>query len=347
MKRSGIASAAIAAGIPGTALACEFEADGSYQEEDPAMSWIYGDEYIDSKCDDPYDNGNKISVGSTAAYWESHQWATGEWIHYFTKTAYAEHYNETDSCEWEHEPGITAQWVGARSENPELGVRMSSTPKHQGAYPASSGAEEVEYAGTAYAVTSAAISTAFPAAAPVMTAASVLGALMNDAEEEQNSRWDSKQHWPYNGEHGCVAHHVRFASEGYDDQPILEVESWFTNDLGVASVRDRMEINHPRTEDIAGDGAETNSTASENGPGRDRGRPDVGDHVELPNGRSMEVRNVRSHQEESNNMRVNTHSEENFKNKYPDIYEEKGMPELTAVFPSRAETIITTGQFID
>ncbi len=163
------------------------------------MSWIYGDEFVDSACENHYNSGTKISMGSTGGYWRSHQWDTGEWVHYFTKTAYAEHYSENSSCDWEHDSGITQQWVGARSDNSALGVRFSSTPTHQGAYPASAGGEDVPYGDTVWTVASAAISTAFPGAAPAMTAAGLLGALKNDAAEQQSATWDSYQHWPTMG----------------------------------------------------------------------------------------------------------------------------------------------------
>ncbi|WP_144240243.1 hypothetical protein [Natrinema altunense] len=176
-----------------------------------------------------------------------------------------------------------------------------------------------------------------------MTAAGLLGALKNDAAEQQSSTWDSYQHWPYNGEHSCVAHHVRFLSEGYDDQPNLVVESWFSNDIGVASVQNRMDVNYPRTDDIAGGNAETNATATAIG----RGRPAVGNRVDVPNGRSMEVENVRSDRRKSTDMKVQTPDEEEFKKQYPAIYEEKGTPSRTVEFPSRAETIVTTGQYVD
>lgn len=349
LKRSGIASAAVAGGltgIPGAALACKHEVEGSYQEESPPMSWIYGDEFTDSGCDDNNSSGTKISVGSTAAYWKSYQWPTNEWAHYFSKTAYAEHYSENNSCEWDHDSGITQQWVGARSENSALGARMSSTPTHQGAYPASSGGEDVEYGNTVWTVATSAISVAFPATAPAMTAAAVLGALMNDVDEEENSTWDSYQHWLYDGEHSCVSHHARFLSEGYDDQPHLVIKSWFSNDIGAAAVENRLEITYPRTDDTEGSDLEANSTDEvidrERPP-----KPQKGEHVEIPNGRSMEVESVRTRLQENTEMKVETPDEKEFQKRNPAIYAEKGVPSLAVEFPVRGETTVTTGRFVD
>lgn len=336
LRKSAITTGVAMASSPAVstlAAACD-PSSSYYSEEDYSFAEEDGGQVGGSRCENGFNSGTRMDAAAALVYWDSHEYNDGYWNHHFSSDAHAEHFNEQD-CSWQHGPGINQQRWRARDEIDSNEVQPVTNPHLVGAFPAVSEDDGFEFSNTAFTGMSIALSRAWPAAGTVLTAYEIIQALAADLESESPSLWDTGHKWDYGYDlQSCASHFVKFDSEGYSQDANITVEDAFWNDYNYIGFELNAYVAHRTSVD------DYETSLSDDGVSE-------GDVIEPEDGVEVRVESVRSQSTRRAGGERRKVNPAEFKEAYPEQFEERGAPEYRVRLPGITTSTTVTGTVLD
>lgn len=369
LKQSALSTGLITVGLTGNAAACE-EERGNYEEADPWITWLAGDEWVDSRCENGKNTGTKMDLGSAVCYWYSDPGPhpNDDYRHYFSNHSYGEHYDEDLDCNWEHSERMEFQIWSARAEQEGHTIGIYSGNDPIGVYPEMDNGQDSAFNDLVYTGMEILLDRVIPD--PIMNAAQITNALVQEENSSSHPMWDARQRWDnYTNMSGCMAHWVHWMDAGDEDRAHTTTEDLFSSEFGVATVETEVQVNYPRYPDTKTETAKTEAISSpETVHSTSLGEKiSVGDTVDFsnalkkgdtvsdtsvnglkPDGQNMEaeimsIKELGQEKRETEQIKVD---EEEYKERHPKRYNENGAPEYLYRYPATATTTVITAKWL-